>query len=268
MPADGLHVVRTYTDFKFRNATTKWVGSEAVTAEITKDDDGEYLIKLNHKNRETTFSIDDLNQEGFENVKNIEGDDITTYLWTFDNTWDDILNGTGDYRYMVRLGTSTYNEATFVNERTYFVTGIAPSDVPTKDTVEYAGIVSGELSVAAFEVSYIDDDISLSVDFDNATVNGEITLNNFASDTNPYLKINTANVKNKQFTTTVELMDCTDQSCRTFTASQLTGGLYGPGPAESAGTFVAEGISFGGDDYDDNDPRDFTVTAACGAKKQ
>ena len=35
MPADGLHVVRTYTDSKFRNATTKWVGSEAVTAEIT-----------------------------------------------------------------------------------------------------------------------------------------------------------------------------------------------------------------------------------------
>ena len=222
MPADGLHVVRTYTDSKFRNATTEWVGSEAVTTEITKDDDGEYLIKLNHKNRETTFTIDDLNQKRIEYVKNIEGDDITTYLWTFDNTWDHILKGTGDYKYMVRLGTSTYNEATFVNERTYFVTGIAPSDVPTKDTVEYAGIVSGELSVTASEVSYIDDDISLSVDFDNATVNGEITSNNFASDTNPYLKINTANIK-KQFTTTVELMNCTDQSCRTFTASQLTG---------------------------------------------
>ena len=129
MPADGLHVVRTYTDSKFRNATTEWVGSEAVTTEITKDDDGEYLIKLNHKNRETTFTIDDLNQKRIEYVKNIEGDDITNYLWTFDNTWDHILKGTGDYKYMVRLGTSTYNEETFVNERTYFVTGIAPSDV-------------------------------------------------------------------------------------------------------------------------------------------
>lgn len=126
MPADGLHVVRTYTDSKFRNATTKWVGSEAVTAEITKDDDGEYLIKLYHKNRETTFSIDDLNQEGFENVKNIEGDDITTYLWTFDDTWDDILSGTGDYKYMVRLGASTYDEATLVNERTFFYLVLQP----------------------------------------------------------------------------------------------------------------------------------------------
>ena len=69
--------------------------------------------------------------------------------------------------------------------------------------------------------------------------------------------------KHKQVTA-----DCTDPSCPTITASQLTGGLYGPGAAESAGTFVAKGISFGGDDYDDNNPRDFTVTAACGAKKQ
>ena len=126
LPADGLHVVRTYTDSKSRNATTKWVGSEAVTAEITKDDDGEYLIKLNHKNRETTFTIDDLNQKRIEYVKNIEGDDITTYLWTFDNTWDHILKGTGDYKYMVRLGTSTYNEETFVNERTFFYLVLQP----------------------------------------------------------------------------------------------------------------------------------------------
>ena len=70
--------------------------------------------------------FDDLYQDGFEYVKNIEGDDITAYLWTFDDTWDDILSGTGDYKYMVRLGTSTYNEATLVNERTFFYLVLQP----------------------------------------------------------------------------------------------------------------------------------------------
>ena len=68
----------------------------------------------------------DLNQDGFEYVKNIAGDSITAYLWTADNTKDDILSGTGDYKYMVRLGTSTYNEATLVNERTFFYRILQP----------------------------------------------------------------------------------------------------------------------------------------------
>ena len=65
LQADGPHAVRTFSDSNFQNATTEWVGSETVTAEITKDDDGEYVIKLNHDDRETTFTIDDLNQERF-----------------------------------------------------------------------------------------------------------------------------------------------------------------------------------------------------------
>ena len=199
--------------------------------------------------------------------ENIEGDDITAYLWTFDKTWDHTLSGTGDYKYMVRLETSIYNEATLVNERTFFVSGIAASDVPTQNTVDYAGDMRGEYSDAGSEVGKFDEKIFLTLDFSKDTVDGKIPIGDFDSDTNPYLKINTANVKNNQFTTTVELADCTDPSCPTITASQLTGGLYGPGAAESAGTFVSKGISFGGDDYDDNDPRDFTVTAACGAKK-
>jgi len=125
----------------------------------------------------------------------------------------------------------------------------------------------GEVSDSGSEVRNFDEKIFLTLDCSKATVDGKIPIGDFDSDTNPYLKINTANVKNNQFTTTVELADCTDPSCPTITASQLTGGLYGPGAAESAGTFVSKGISFGGDDYDDNDPRDFTVTAACGAKK-
>jgi hypothetical protein len=268
LQADGLHAVRTFSDSNFQNATTEWVGSETVTAEITKDDDGEYVITLNHDDRETTFTIDDLNQEGFEYVKNIEGDDITAYLWTVDDTWDDILSGTGNYKYMVRLGTSTYNEETFVNGRTYFVSGIAPSDVPTQNTVDYAGDMRGEYSDAGSEVGDFDAKIFLTLDFSKATVDGKIPISDFEGDTNPYLKINTANVKNNQFTTTVELMDCTDQSCPTIIASQLTGGLYGPGAAESGGTFVAEGISFGGDDYGPEDPKDYTVISVWGAKKQ
>jgi len=84
-------------------------------------------------------------------------------------------------------------------------------------------------------------------------------MSEFEGDRNPYVKINTANVKNNQFTTTVELADCTDPSCPTITASQLTGGLYGPGAAESGGTFVAEGISFAGDDYGPEESSDFTL---------
>ena len=93
-------------------------------------------------------------------------------------------------------------------------------------------------------------------------------MSEFEGDRNPYVKINTANVKNNQFTTTVELADCTDPSCPTITASQLTAGLYGPGAAESGGTFVAEGISFAGDDYGPKEPSDFTLISLWGAKKQ
>ena len=126
----------------------------------------------------------------------------------------------------------------------------------------------GEVSFSGSAVSNFDEKIFLTLDFSKATVDGKITMSDFEVDTNPYLKINTANVKNNQFTTTVELADCTDPSCPTITASQLTGGLYGPGAAESGGTFVAEGISFGGDDYGPEDPKDFTVISVWGAKKQ
>ena len=268
LQADGPHAVRTFSDSNFQNATTEWVGSETVTAEITKDDDGEYVIKLNHDDRETTFTIDDLNQEGFFYEKNIEGDDITTYLWTVDDTRDDILSGTGDYKYMVRLGTSTYNEATLVNERTFFLSGIAASDVPTQNTVDYARDMRGEVSCSGSAVSNFDEKIFLTLDFSKATVDGKITMSDFEVDTNPYLKINTANVKNNQFTTTVELADCTDPSCPTITASQLTAGLYGPGAAESGGTFVAEGYSFGSDQNGPEESSDFTLISVWGAKKQ
>ena len=210
--------------------------------------------------------FDDLYQDGFEYVKNIEGDDITAYLWTFDDTWDDILSGTGNYKYMVRLGTSTFNEAASDSDRTYFVSGIAPSDVPTQNTVDYAGDMRGEVSASGSEVGPLKEKIFLTLDFSKATVDGKITMSEFEGDRNPYVKINTANVKNNQFTTTVELADCTDPSCPTITASQLTGGLYGPGAAESGGTFVAEGISFAGDDYGPEESSDFTLISLWGAK--
>ena len=85
----------------------------------------------------------------------------------------------------------------------------------------------GEVSESGSEVNHFEEKIFLTLDFPKATVDGKIPLGDFEGDTNPYLKNNTANVKNNQFTTTVELMECTDQSCPTITASQLTGGLYG-----------------------------------------
>ena len=139
--------------------------------------------------------------------------------------------------------------------------------MPTQNTVDYAGDMRGEVSESGSEVSYFEEEIFLTLDFSKATVDGKIPIGDFDSDTNPYLKINTANVKNNQFTTTVELADCTDPSCPTITASQLTGGLYGPGAAESGGTFVAEGISFAGDDYGPEESSDFTLISLWGAKK-
>jgi hypothetical protein len=140
--------------------------------------------------------------------------------------------------------------------------------VPTQNTVDYAGDMRGEVSFSGSAVSNFDEKIFLTLDFSKATVDGKITMSDFEVDTNPYLKINTANVKNNQFTTTVELADCTDPSCPTITASQLTAGLYGPGAAESGGTFVAEGYSFGSDQNGPEESSDFTLISVWGAKKQ
>lgn len=53
----------------------------------------------------------------------------------------------------------------------------------------------GEVSDSGSEVRNFDEKIFLTLDFSKATVDGKIPIGDFDSDTNPYLKINTANVK-------------------------------------------------------------------------
>lgn len=181
-------------------------------------------------------------------------DGTLAYLWTYNGTWDDVVDGSGDYQFLVQFGASDYDPTTEINNRVFGVVGIETdaSNIPTSGSAEYGGQVFGNFAYVDSEYhAHLTGDVVVSADFSNQTVSGEIT--NLTVDAEPLgvnLDLDSTSIVGASFETTVSIdASSCGVPCSTITDSEVNGQFYGTAAEEVGGSFAIEGQDSVGDDF-------------------
>lgn len=219
-------------------------GSEELTATLTVF------------GRTVVFTEEDLNAEGFEFAKDIDGGQEEAYLWLVFDTVADIQDKTTYFDYFVMFGTSDFDASSQINNRAYGVFGYETpaADLPS-GSATYTGPVFGQTLMTSGDDAKtyrLDGDFIVDVDFGSGDVtNGRIY--NLAIDDNPivdtYDLVDTM-LSGSSFNTTViaDTNGCVTD-CAFVSSSSVDGAFYGPAAAETGGNFAIAGINSAGGEY-------------------
>lgn len=178
------------------------------------------------------------------------------YLWTFEDGWQDVIDGSMPFRFHTSFGTSTFDPDTLINDRAYGVIGLQTpvSELSSKPTTTYSGVLRMDSFLLADPdfLFQIFGDVSIVADFDAGSVSGEIE-NMIVGDLpqSSSLLIHRGNLSGRTYHSTVgyDPSTCGSGGCGAITASALSGEFFGNAGQETGGTLVFEGVSSDGHGY-------------------
>jgi len=219
-------------------------GSEELTATLTVF------------GRTVVFTEEDLNAEGFEFAKDINGGKQEAYLWLITDTVADIQDETTYFDYFVMFGTSDFDAVSQINNRAYGVFGYETSatDLPS-GRATYTGPVFGQTLITAGDgttIYQLDGDFIVDVAFESGDVtNGRIY--NLTIDDSPiadtYDLVDTTLSGSSFNTSVVASANGCVADCAFVSSSSVDGAFYGPAAAETGGNFAIGGTNSAGSEY-------------------
>ncbi|MEN9011270.1 MAG: transferrin-binding protein-like solute binding protein [Yoonia sp.] len=160
-------------------------------------------------------------------------------------TWDDVVGGTTEYDFVFTYGLSDYSEDDMVNNRVEGVFGLLtnPDHMPVAGGAEFFGMVEGLMYDAADAERFwhLVGNVTLDVDFESGTLDGDITNFNVEGNAGHWLEfgIVKTNIAEGQFQTELTLND--DVCANLFEATltpEMTGAFYGPVAEEAGGNLT------------------------------
>ncbi len=225
-------------------ARTVRVGSEqTISATALPQPDGSMHINVVGLGHDVTLTPDDLT--AYDDEYEIELPDGTTvWFWTNSGSWQDVLDGATEYDFVFTYGMSDYSDDQ-INNRVEGVFGLLtnPSDMPVSGSAEYNGTLTGPIYDMndSYSVWYLEGDVALYANFQDGTVNGDITDLSVVGELNPWvsLEINEADIESGQFQTDISLdPDHCSNVCNSTLTSELNGAFYGTEAQEAGGNLT------------------------------